>query len=64
MSMYSINSSVPKTMVRHIVKYYADYTDNDVLRKVLLNILIHLLAQNFCHEDGEITQRTESIVGP
>ncbi|NLL34848.1 MAG: NAD(+) synthase [Clostridiales bacterium] len=65
MSMYSINSSVPKTMVRHIVKYYADYTDNDVLRKVLLNILDTPVSPELLPpEDGEITQRTESIVGP
>lgn len=65
MSMYSVNSSVPKTLIRHIVKYYADYTENDVLRTVLLNILDTPVSPELLPpKEGEISQKTESIVGP
>ena len=65
MSMYNINSGVPKTLIRHIVKYYADFTDNDVLRTVLLDILNTPVSPELLPPlEGEISQKTESIVGP
>ena len=39
MSMYGVNSSVPKTLVRHLVRYYADTCNEDRLQKILLDIL-------------------------
>ena len=39
MSMYGVNASVPKTLVRHLVKYYADSLQDEELRKVLLDVL-------------------------
>ena len=44
MSMYGVNTGVPKTLVRHIVQYVADTCGNDTLRDVLVDILslIHI----------------------
>ena len=66
MSMYGVNAGIPKTLVRHIVRYEADAANSDTLREVLLDILDtpvspeHLPAK----ENGEIAQQTESLVGP
>ncbi len=67
MSMYGVNGSVPKTLVRHIVKFYADTCGNAELRTVLEDILDtpvspELLPTN--QEKSDITQKTEDIVGP
>ena len=35
MSMYGVNASVPKTLVRHLVRYYADTCEDEELREVL-----------------------------
>ncbi len=65
MSMYGVNASVPKTLVRHIVRYAADSTDNDRLRKSLLDILDTPVSPELLPaKDGEISQKTEDIVGP
>ena len=39
MSMYAVNASIPKTLVRHLVKYYADTCGDAALEEVLLDIL-------------------------
>lgn len=39
MSMYGVNAGVPKTLVRHLVRYCADTAENDDLRAVLLDVL-------------------------
>ena len=39
MSMYGVNGSVPKTLVRHLVRYYADTCGEEALKAVLLDIL-------------------------
>ena len=39
MSMYGVNVSVPKTLVRHLVRYYADTCADEKLTEVLLDIL-------------------------
>lgn len=65
MSMYNVNSSVPKTLVRHMVKHYAESTENEELRSVLLDILNTPVSPELLPPvDGKIAQRTESIVGP
>ena len=39
MSMYGVNVSVPKTLVRHLVRYYADACGEEALKAVLLDVL-------------------------
>ncbi len=64
MSMYNINSGIPKTLVRYIVDYYAHIYPK--IRKVLHDILDTPVSPELlpAKEDGEIEQRTEEIVGP
>ena len=67
MSMYGVNASVPKTLVRHIVRYYADTCTSDTLRNVLYDILDTPVSPELLptDESGEtITQKTEDLVGP
>jgi NAD+ synthase (glutamine-hydrolysing) len=64
MSMYGVNSGVPKTMMRHIVKYYADRSEGAV-KDVLLDVLDTPVSPELLPpKDGEIAQCTEGIVGP
>lgn len=65
MSNYSVNGSIPKTMVRHLVKYYADTCGDEKLALVLYDVLAtpvspELLPSN----EGAIAQKTEDLVGP
>ncbi len=65
MSMYGVNASVPKTLVRHLVRYYADTCGNDELAEVLLDILDTPVSPELLPpEDGKISQKTEDLVGP
>ena len=65
MSMYGVNSSVPKTLVRHIVRYYAETTDDPDLRDVLMAIFETPVSPELLPaENGEISQITEDLVGP
>lgn len=65
MSMYGVNSSVPKTLVRHLVRYFADTCDNGELEKILLDVLDTPVSPELLPpEDGKISQKTEDIVGP
>ena len=66
MSMYGVNADVPKTLVRHIVRYAADAAENEALRAVLLDILDTPVSPELlpAKENGEIAQQTESLVGP
>ncbi|MDE5655088.1 MAG: NAD(+) synthase, partial [Clostridia bacterium] len=65
MSMYGVNGSIPKTLVRYLVKYYADTCDNEDVRKALLDILDTPVSPELLPSKGEeIAQQTESIVGP
>ena len=64
MSMYGVNSSVPKTLVRHIVEYYAGISKGK-LKWVLNDILNTPVSPELLPpENGDIAQKTESIVGP
>ena len=47
MSMYAVNASIPKTLVRHLVRYEAMH-GNDELRRVLLDILDTPVSRNYC----------------
>jgi NAD+ synthase (glutamine-hydrolysing) len=65
MSMYGVNASVPKTLVRHIVATVADTTNNSALRCVLEDILATPVSPELLPpKDGEIQQQTEELVGP
>ncbi len=64
MSMYAVNASIPKTLVRYLVKYYADLSGG-VLQAVLYDILDTPVSPELLPtQDGIITQKTEDLVGP
>ena len=65
MSMYAVNASIPKTLVRYIVKYYADTCNNADISKSLYDILDTPVSPELLPaKDGEISQKTEDLVGP
>ena len=66
MSMYGVNAGIPKTLVRHIVRYVADSCTSEELRDVLLDILDTPVSPELlpAAEDGTIAQQTEKLVGP
>lgn len=66
MSMYGTNAGVPKTLIRHLIKYVAEeYSDNKLLHDTLLDILDTPVSPELLPaKDGEIAQKTEQIVGP
>ena len=65
MSMYGVNVSVPKTLVRYLVQYYADETENVALSKTLYDILDTPVSPELLPpEEGQISQMTEDLVGP
>lgn len=65
MSMYGVNVSVPKTLVRHLVRYYADTCGEEKLRAVLLDVLDTPVSPELLPpREGQIAQKTEDIVGP
>jgi len=65
MSMYGVNAGVPKTLVRHLVSYYADVCEDKVLSDVLRDILDTPVSPELLPpKDGEISQKTEELVGP
>ena len=65
MSMYGVNGSVPKTLVRHLVHYYADTCGDEELKAVLYDVLDTPVSPELLPpKDGEIAQKTEDLVGP
>ena len=65
MSMYGVNCSIPKTLIKHLVSYYSKITDNKQLRESLEDILDTPVSPELLPaKDGEITQKTEDLVGP
>ena len=65
MSMYGVNAGVPKTLVRHLVKYYADTCENKELTEVLLDVLDTPVSPELLPPvEGKIVQKTEDLVGP
>lgn len=66
MSMYGVNSSVPKTLVKYLVRGYAESTDNPEIRKVLLDIIDTPISPELlpAGSDDSINQKTEDLVGP
>lgn len=65
MSMYGVNASVPKTLVRHLVRHTAD-AEGPEIRAVLLDVLDTPVSPELLPADAEgaIAQRTEELVGP
>ncbi len=65
MSMYGVNSSIPKTLVRHLVQYCADTCEDKELQEVLNDILDTPVSPELLPpKEGEIAQKTEDLVGP
>lgn len=66
MSMYGVNASVPKTLVRHLVRYYAEVLADSTLAKVLYDVLDTPVSPELLppDENGQIEQKTEDLVGP
>ena len=65
MSMYAVNASLPKTFIKHVVKYYAEMCEEKELKEVLLDILDTPVSPELLPpKDGEIAQKTEDLVGP
>ena len=66
MSMYGVNGGVPKTLVRHVVKYAADTAEDEGTRAVLADVLDTPVSPELLPPDeaGNIAQKTEELVGP
>ena len=64
MSMYAVNASIPKTLVRHLTAFEAEHSEGN-LKKALLDILDTPVSPELLPpKDGEISQKTEDLVGP
>ena len=66
MSMYGVNASVPKTLVRHLVKWVAEDNQDESTRTILMDIVDTPISPELipADEEGNITQKTEDLVGP
>ncbi|MCH5169247.1 MAG: NAD(+) synthase [Prevotellaceae bacterium] len=66
MSMYGVNASVPKTLVRHLVSWVAERIGDDIIRRTLLDIVDTPISPELtpADEQGNIAQKTEDLVGP
>ena len=65
MSMYGVNGAIPKTLVRHLVRYCADTCGDPQLSESLLDILDTPVSPELLPpQDGVISQKTEELVGP
>ncbi len=66
MSMYGVNAGIPKTLVRYLVRRYAETVDNSDVKSVLLDILDTPISPELMPADSsdEIVQKTEDLVGP
>lgn len=66
MSMYSVNCSIPKTLVRFLVKYAADFEFDNHIKDVLYDIIDTPVSPELLPSDadGNIAQKTEDVVGP
>lgn len=66
MSMYGVNGSVPKTLVKYLVKWVAENDIDEKSRITLLDIVETPISPELipADENGEIQQKTEDLVGP
>lgn len=62
MSMYALNSGIPKTLIQYVIEYF---TSNTAIKEILQDILATPISPELLpHKEDSITQETESIVGP
>lgn len=66
MSMYGVNAGVPKTLVRHLTRYFAENIVDDNCKTILLDIIDTPISPELipAAADGTIKQKTEDLVGP
>ncbi len=66
MSMYGVNGSIPKTLVRHLVKWFVDVATDEDLKLALLDVLDTPVSPELIPADSNdnIVQKTEDLVGP
>ncbi len=67
MSMYAVNAGVPKTLLRHLVSYYAQHlAENQDIATILLDVVNTPISPELtpANEQGKIEQKTEDLVGP
>ena len=66
MSMYGVNNSIPKTLIKYLIKYFADTTSDNNLKEILYDILDTPVSPELLppDENGNIAQITEDVVGP
>ena len=66
MSMYGVNASIPKTLIKYLVKYVADNSESEILKEALYDILDTPVSPELLppDKDGNIIQKTEETVGP
>ncbi|NLA86108.1 MAG: NAD(+) synthase, partial [Clostridiales bacterium] len=66
MSHYGVNGGVPKSLVKHLVSWYADTTENKKVAAALQDILDTPISPELlpADEEGRIAQKTEDTVGP
>ncbi len=66
MSMYGVNGSIPKTLVRHLVSYFAETSEDEAMAATLRDILDTPVSPELLppDKDGKIAQVTEDLVGP
>lgn len=66
MSMYGVNASVPKTLMQHLVRWFAHNKADEKLKETLLDIVDTPISPELtpADNDGNIKQKTEDLVGP
>lgn len=65
MSMYGVNGGIPKTLIRHLVRFYAETCGDKELSDILKDVLDTPVSPELLPpEDGKISQKTEDLVGP
>ncbi len=66
MSMYGVNASIPKTLVRYLTRYAALNESTDKVREILLDVLDTPVSPELLphSKEGKIVQKTEDIIGP
>lgn len=66
MSMYAVNTGIPKTLVRYIIQWYADNEADEAVGKILHDILDTPVSPELLppSQTGQISQKTEDVLGP
>ena len=66
MSMYGVNAGVPKTLVQHLTRWYADHCGCSIISDLLCDIVATPISPELlpANNEGDIAQQTEDLVGP